>query len=126
MLEEGGSLALTERGEADALIRHPDFRVFGAMNPPTDFGKKELPPGIRARFTELYVPPLTADEDLQLVVLAERRIEQAEASAVKEIRQRAADLAVEAAGSLLKDKMTKTQRNALIKGDIEALKGKLN
>ena len=45
---------------------------------------------------------------------------------MKEIRQRAADLAVEAAGSLLKDKMTKTQRNALIKGDIEALKGKLN
>ena len=69
VLEEGGSLALTERGEADALVRHPDFRVFGAMNPPTDFGKKELPPGIRARFTELYVPPITTDEDLQLVVL---------------------------------------------------------
>ena len=69
VLEEGGSVALTERGEADALKRHPDFRVFGAMNPPTDFGKKELPPSIRARFTELYVPPLTADEDLQLVVL---------------------------------------------------------
>ena len=69
VLEDGGSVALTERGEADAVVRHPDFRVFGAMNPPTDFGKKELPPGIRARFTELYVPPLLADEDLQLVVL---------------------------------------------------------
>ena len=69
VLEDGGSVALTERGEADAVRRHPDFRIFGAMNPPTDFGKKELPPGIRARFTELYVPPLTSAEDLQLVVL---------------------------------------------------------
>ena len=55
--------------EADAVARHPDFRIFAAMNPPTDFGKKELPPGIRTRFTELYVAPLTAAEDLQLVVL---------------------------------------------------------
>jgi midasin len=69
VLEEGGSIALTERGEADALARHPDFRIFGAMNPPTDFGKKELPPGIRTRFTELYVEPLSSEEDLQLVVL---------------------------------------------------------
>ena len=69
VLEENGSVALTEKGEAHALRRHPDFRIFGAMNPPTDFGKKELPPGIRARFTELYVAPLTSDEDLQLVVL---------------------------------------------------------
>lgn len=58
--------------------------------------------------------------------LAERRIEQAEISAVKEIRQRAADLAVEAAGSLLRDKMSKTQRNALIKSDTDTLKAKLN
>jgi midasin len=69
VLEENGSVSLTERGEADVVKRHPDFRIFGAMNPPTDFGKKELPPGIRARFTELYVPPLTSSEDLQLVVL---------------------------------------------------------
>ena len=69
VLEEGGSITLTERGETDAVVRHPDFRIFGAMNPPTDFGKKELPPGIRARFTELYVSPLTSSEDLQLVIL---------------------------------------------------------
>ena len=42
VLEEGGSITLTERGETDAVVRHPDFRIFGAMNPPTDFGKKEL------------------------------------------------------------------------------------
>ena len=69
VLEDGGSVALTERGELNAVNRHSGFRIFGAMNPPTDFGKKELPPGMRARFTELYVSPLTASEDLQLVVL---------------------------------------------------------
>ena len=37
--------------------------------PPTDFGKKDLPPGIRSRFTELYVEPLSTPEDIQLLVL---------------------------------------------------------
>jgi len=69
LLEEGGSLALTEKGEADLLPRHPGFRLFAAMNPPTDFGKKELPAGIRTRLTELYVPAITSPEDLSLVVL---------------------------------------------------------
>ena len=64
-----GSVALTEKGEASSVKRHPNFRIFAAMNPPTDFGKKELPAAIRARFTELYVPPIELDEDLQLVVL---------------------------------------------------------
>ena len=59
VLEEGGSIALTERGEVDVVPRHPNFRLFGAMNPPTDFGKKELPAGIRSRFTELYVEAIT-------------------------------------------------------------------
>jgi midasin (ATPase involved in ribosome maturation) len=30
-----GSLALTERGEVDEIRRHPNFRLFAAMNPPT-------------------------------------------------------------------------------------------
>ena len=59
VLEEGGSIALTERGEASEVPRHPNFRLFGAMNPPTDFGKKELPAGIRSRFTEIFVEPIT-------------------------------------------------------------------
>ena len=69
VLEENGSVALTERGDAHVVTRHPDFRIFGAMNPPTDFGKKDLPPGIRSRFTELYVDPISSHEDIQLVVL---------------------------------------------------------
>lgn len=69
LLEEGGSVALTEKGEAAMVPRHPGFCLFAAMNPPTDFGKKELPAGIRSRLTELYVPALTSTEDLALVVL---------------------------------------------------------
>lgn len=69
VLEEDGSVVLAERGEAKAVVRHDGFRIFGAMNPPTDFGKKELPPGIRSRFTELYVTPITSSEDLHLVVI---------------------------------------------------------
>ncbi|WP_375283313.1 F0F1 ATP synthase subunit B family protein [Marinicauda pacifica] len=58
--------------------------------------------------------------------LAERRIEQAEASAIKEIRQRAADLAVDAAGQLMQSKLSKAQRNAIVKDDLTALKDRLN
>ncbi|KAF2751085.1 midasin [Sporormia fimetaria CBS 119925] len=49
------SLLLTETGSVERVVAHPNFRVFAAMNPATDVGKKDLPPGIRSRFTELYV-----------------------------------------------------------------------
>lgn len=50
---ESASLVLTEKGEAAPLPRHPEFRLFAAMNPATDAGKKDLPPALRARFTEV-------------------------------------------------------------------------
>jgi midasin len=49
------SLLLTETGNLERITAHPNFRVFAAMNPATDIGKKDLPLGIRSRFTELYV-----------------------------------------------------------------------
>lgn len=58
--------------------------------------------------------------------LAETRIAQAEAAAAKEVKALAADLAVDAAKALLTDKLGKTQRNALLKSDIAALKDRLN
>ena len=33
-------------------------------------GKRDLPPQLRQRFTEIYVPEMTAREDLQQVVLS--------------------------------------------------------
>ena len=57
------SLLLTESGDVERVEAHPDFRVFAAMNPATDVGKKDLPPGIRSRFTELYVE--SPDKDIK-------------------------------------------------------------
>lgn len=58
--------------------------------------------------------------------MAEQRIAQAEAQAAKEVKALAADLAVDAARLLLTEKMTKTQRNAVLKSDIASLKDRLN
>ncbi|OCL14238.1 midasin [Glonium stellatum] len=55
------SILLTETGSVERVAAHPDFRVFAAMNPATDVGKKDLPPGIRSRFTELYVESPDSD-----------------------------------------------------------------
>ncbi|KAM9966569.1 hypothetical protein ACTFIR_006789 [Dictyostelium discoideum] len=67
-LFDGGSITLTEKGEVEPVERHPNFKVFACMNPPTDIGKKDLPPGIRNRFTEYYVDDLDNRGDLCLVV----------------------------------------------------------
>ena len=48
-------LHLTEAGNMERVTAHADFRVFAAMNPATDTGKKDLTPGIRSRFTEICV-----------------------------------------------------------------------
>jgi len=65
---DGQSLCLTERGDVEPVVRHADFRVFAAMNPPTDVGKKELPASLRGRFTEIYVAEMTDPRDLSSVV----------------------------------------------------------
>jgi midasin len=62
-----GSITLTEKGDAEALCRHPDFRLFAAMNPATDAGKKDLPSSIRSRFTEIYVDELVDPVQLRSV-----------------------------------------------------------
>jgi len=56
------SILLTETGNVERVVAHPNFRVFAAMNPATDVGKKDLPPGIRSRFTELYVESPDGDK----------------------------------------------------------------
>lgn len=65
--DSSGSLTLTERGDAVAIERHPDFRLFAAMNPATDAGKKDLNPTIRSRFTEMYVDELMDPVELRVV-----------------------------------------------------------
>ncbi|XP_034190386.2 midasin [Osmia lignaria lignaria] len=63
-----GSLSLLERGDKEPIKRHKDFAIFACMNPATDVGKKDLPVGLRNRFTEFYVDELTEKSDLLLLV----------------------------------------------------------
>ena len=65
--DSNGSITLTEKGDAEAVNRHPDFRLFAAMNPATDAGKKDLPSSIRTRFTEIYVDELVDPVQLRSV-----------------------------------------------------------
>ncbi|KKZ66310.1 hypothetical protein EMCG_07974 [[Emmonsia] crescens] len=59
------SVLLSEAGEVERVYGHPNFRIFGAMNPATDAGKRDLAPGLRSRFTEIYVnSPDTEIDDL--------------------------------------------------------------
>ncbi len=68
MLDDSkGSVTLTEKGDSEALERHPDFRIFAAMNPATDSGKKDLPSSLRSRFTEIYVDELIDPIELRSV-----------------------------------------------------------
>lgn len=60
---ERPSILLSETGEIEKIEAHANFRIFGAMNPATDVGKRDLPIGIRSRFTELYVS--SPDRDLK-------------------------------------------------------------
>lgn len=66
---ERPSILLSETGEIEKIVAHPNFRIFGAMNPATDIGKRDLPVGIRSRFTELYVRSPDADiKDLLTII----------------------------------------------------------
>uniref|UniRef100_A0A224YTK3 Midasin n=1 Tax=Rhipicephalus zambeziensis TaxID=60191 RepID=A0A224YTK3_9ACAR len=67
---DGSSPVLFERGDQEPLKRHPEFRLFACMNPATDVGKKDLPAGIRSRFTEVYLEEPLEEGDLELVAAA--------------------------------------------------------
>lgn len=62
------SITLIEKNDTKLITRHPNFRLFANMNPPTDYGKKELAPWIRNRFTEFFVSELNDTKDLSLIV----------------------------------------------------------
>jgi midasin len=62
-------ILLSETGEIKKIEAHPDFRVFGAMNPATDIGKRDLPLGLRSRFTEIYVSSPDNDKKDLLTII---------------------------------------------------------
>ena len=63
------SLLLTETGVAQRVQAHPNFRIFAAMNPATDVGKKNLPPSMRSRFTEHFISSPEEDKDSLLQIV---------------------------------------------------------
>ncbi|KAK5645761.1 hypothetical protein RI129_004225 [Pyrocoelia pectoralis] len=63
-----GSLSLLERGDKKPVARHPEFTLFACMNPSTDIGKRDLPNGLRNRFTEFFVDELEDEYDLMMLV----------------------------------------------------------
>lgn len=69
-LLEGESLLLAERGDTVPVPRHPNFRLFACMNPSTNAGRKDLPPGLRNRFSEYFVDECESADDLAEIVLS--------------------------------------------------------
>jgi midasin len=67
----GGSILLSEKGDVERIKAHPNFRIFACMNPATDVGKRDLPSGLRSRFTELYVASPDSDFGNLLAIVNE-------------------------------------------------------
>ncbi|KHJ30857.1 putative denitrification regulatory protein nirq protein [Erysiphe necator] len=67
--EESRSIILPETGNIKRICANPSFRIFGAMNPATDVGKRDLPPSLRSRFTEIYVnnPDRSLDDLIDII-----------------------------------------------------------
>ena len=72
VLEPARTIVLAERGgqslEQSHVVASEDFRLVATMNPGGDFGKKELSPALRNRFTEIWVPAVSDRRDLEMIV----------------------------------------------------------
>jgi midasin len=57
VFEKERSLTLAEKASKNVvkIIGHQNFNVVATMNPSGDYGKKELSPALRNRFTEIWV-----------------------------------------------------------------------
>ncbi|KAK8465039.1 hypothetical protein PHAVU_010G134100 [Phaseolus vulgaris] len=71
VLEPERMLSLAEKGGSDLekVTAHSNFFVLATMNPGGDYGKKELSPALRNRFTEIWVPAVNDLDDLQGIAL---------------------------------------------------------
>ncbi|XP_076823935.1 midasin-like isoform X3 [Clavelina lepadiformis] len=65
---DSGSLVLMEKGDAKPIKRQKNFRLFAAMNPATDVGKRNLSEGVRNRFTEIFVDEPIDYSDIATIV----------------------------------------------------------
>ncbi|KAK3332440.1 hypothetical protein B0T19DRAFT_415687 [Cercophora scortea] len=71
VLEPHRSILLAEKGVDDSFIRAVEgFQFFATMNPGGDFGKRELSPALRNRFTEIWVPSLSEEDDVHDIIVS--------------------------------------------------------
>ncbi|KDQ20857.1 hypothetical protein BOTBODRAFT_100466 [Botryobasidium botryosum FD-172 SS1] len=72
VLEPSRTLVLAERGgwdlDAVQVVAAEGFKLLSTMNPGGDYGKKELSPALRNRFTEIWVPPVYERDDLSKIL----------------------------------------------------------
>ncbi|KZT67287.1 hypothetical protein DAEQUDRAFT_812985 [Daedalea quercina L-15889] len=72
VLEPDRSIVLAEQGgdsgELPLLKADDSFKLVATMNPGGDYGKKELSPALRNRFTEIWVPPLVDRRDFESII----------------------------------------------------------
>ena len=77
VLEPSRTLVLAEKGESgpsgseigtSVIVAEDGFHIFATMNPGGDFGKRELSPALRSRFTEIWVPQVSHRADFELVL----------------------------------------------------------
>lgn len=67
MLAEKG-IDLNNTDNSELIIADPNFYFIGTMNPGGDFGKKELSPALRNRFTEIWCESCTDRQDLVAII----------------------------------------------------------
>jgi midasin len=71
VLESDRTVFLAEKGLADSLVVAADgFQFLATMNPGGDYGKRELSPALRNRFTEIWVPSILDLQDVKDIVHA--------------------------------------------------------
>jgi midasin len=63
LAEKGGSVL-------EKITAHPNFFILATMNPGGDYGKKELSPALRNRFTEIWVPAVSGIDELKSIAFA--------------------------------------------------------
>lgn len=68
LAEKGSELTDGVDSASLEIEAHDNFRIFATMNPGGDFGKRELSPALRSRFTEIWVPPIIDRYDIDLVL----------------------------------------------------------
>lgn len=68
LLDDDGRVVLVEK-DHEVVIPHPNFRFFGAMNPPTDYaGTKELNKALLSRFGVVKIDFCPPDIEAKIVV----------------------------------------------------------